>query len=110
MGPSPARSAGLGFFSYVGKGEHLCEICVCRGGVLGGGSCRKGDLGSRHDQEGEMGHAGREICGKSMTGGPPAPAKKEKQVCGVCGASTKPIPKNKSLQTKKFPQPEGFSI
>ena len=51
-----------------GEGERLCEICVCGDGVLGGGSCRKGNLWSRHDREGEMGHAGKGICGKGMSG------------------------------------------
>ena len=51
-----------------GEGERLCEMCVCGGGVLGGGSCRKGNLWSRHDREGEAGHAGKGICGVGMTG------------------------------------------
>ena len=51
-----------------GEGERLCEMCVCGGGVLGGGSCRKGNLWSRHDREGEVGHAGKGICGVGMTG------------------------------------------
>ena len=66
LGPSPARSAGLGF--CVARRERLCEICVCGGGFLGGGSCRKGNLRSRHDWEGEMSHAGKGICGVGMTG------------------------------------------
>ena len=62
------RRGAPGSVFRVGEGERLCEICVCGGGFLGGGSCRRGDLGERHDREGEMSHAGKGICGKGMTG------------------------------------------
>lgn len=35
-----------------------------------------------------MGHAGKEIWGKGMSGEPVVPAQKKKQVCDVCGAIT----------------------
>ena len=64
-----------------GEGERLCEMCVCGGGVLGGGSCRKGNLRSRHDWEGEMSHAGKGICGSRHD--------REGEMChagkGICG-------------------------
>ena len=39
-----------------------------RGGFLGGGSCRKGNLRERHEREGEMSHARGGFWGKGMTG------------------------------------------
>ena len=58
------RRGAPGSVFRVGEGEWLCEICVCGGGFLGGGSCRKGNLGERHDREGEMGHAGKGFLGE----------------------------------------------
>ena len=52
----------------------------------------------------EMGHAGKEIWGKGMSGEPVAPAQKEKARLDVCGAITDALPQ------KNSPQSEGFSI
>ena len=49
-----------------------------RGGFLGGVSCRKGNLRSRHEREGEMCHARGGFVGVGMTGESLVPAQKEK--------------------------------
>ena len=71
MGPSPARSVGLGFCVVMGSGyaRYACaEAGVCEAGFWEAGHVGKGICGSRHDREGEICHAGKGICGKGMTG------------------------------------------
>ena len=48
-----------------------------------------------------MGHAGKEIWGKGMSGEPVVPAQKKKQVCDVCGAPSPPEPENQSTRPKR---------
>lgn len=49
-----------------------------------------------------MGHAGKEIWGKGMSGEPVVPAQKKKQVCDVCGAITDVLPQKKSPPIRGF--------
>ena len=48
-----------------------------------------------------MGHAGKEIWGKGMSGEPVVPAQKKKQVCDVCGAPSKQTSESKSTRPKR---------
>ena len=106
MGPSPARSAGLGF--CVVRRERLCEICVCGGGFLRDGSCRKGILRERHDRRTGSTRPKRKskfvTCAErpaSKRQRTKVPAQKKKQVCDVCGAPSPPEPENQSTRPKR---------
>ena len=102
------RRGAPGSVFRVGEGEWLCEICVCGGGFLRGGSCRKGNLGERHDRrtvstcQKEKASLRRvRSAHLARTREQKYTPKKKKQVYDVCGAPISPAPENQNTRQKE---------